>query len=206
MQDRPRAEHRAHQGGSRGTAPLPGDIELKHAEQRWAAYTQEPESLAGTSLLHTEWTPGNVLVSDRARLVDWAWPTRGAPWIDPACLAVWLIASGHAPRSAESWAARVPSWHDAPASALDEFARIQALMWEGIAADSTEEWTAGLARAARNWAAHRETRLPAQGHRTAPHPSKTPATARPDAPNKPPKGTKPQLRYGVKRDKKAPER
>lgn len=72
--------------------------------------------------------PGNVLVNGRAYLVDWAWPTRGAAWIDPACLAVWLIASGHSPYSAESCAARVPSWQSAPADALDEFARVQALM------------------------------------------------------------------------------
>jgi hypothetical protein len=105
---------------------------------------------------------GNVLVADRARLVDWAWPTRGAAWIDPACLAVWLTASGHAPHSAESWAARVPAWQAAPPAALDEFARIQALMWEGIAADSPEQWTTSLARASRQYAAYRESRLPSQ--------------------------------------------
>jgi len=137
---------------------FPRSIEVKQAEQRWAAYTEAPKLLAGNSLLHTEWTPGNVLVSGRARLVDWAWPTRGAAWIDPACLTVWLITSGHTPRSAESWAARVPSWHTVPDGALAEFARIQALMWEGIAADSGEEWTANLARAARQWVRHRKTR------------------------------------------------
>jgi hypothetical protein len=134
----------------------PDGIEVKLAEQRWAAYTRTPGLLAGRSLLHTEWTPGNVLVGERALLVDWAWPTRGAAWIDPACLGVWLIASGHAPDSAESWAARVPSWRDAPPGALDEFARVQALMWEGIADDSAEEWTKKMARAARRWASHRE--------------------------------------------------
>jgi hypothetical protein len=56
---------------------LPGGIEVKQAEDRWRAYTDRPELLAGPALLHTDWTPGNVLVSDRARLVDWAWPTRG---------------------------------------------------------------------------------------------------------------------------------
>lgn len=140
----------------------PAGIDVKQAGQRWAAYTATPGLLAGTSLLHTDWTPGNVLIGERAHLVDWAWPTRGAAWIDPACLAVWLIASGHTPGSAESWAARIPSWHSAPASAVDEFARIQALMWAGIAADSPEEWTTNLARAARNWATHRETRLPSR--------------------------------------------
>jgi hypothetical protein len=100
--------------------------------------------------------------SPTARLVDWAWPTRGAAWIDPACLVVWLIASGHAPHSAESWATRIPSWKAASPVALDEFARIQALMWEGIAADSTEEWTTNLARASRQYATYREGHLPSQ--------------------------------------------
>jgi hypothetical protein len=139
---------------------LPGDIEVKQAEDRWRAYTDRPELLVGPALLHTDWTPSNVLVSDRARLVDWAWPTRGAAWIDPACWTVWLIASGHAPDSAESWAARIPSWQHVPADALDEYAHIQARMWDGIDAESTEDWTATLARAARLWADHRNSHLP----------------------------------------------
>jgi hypothetical protein len=133
-------------------------IEVKRADQRWASYTSSPDLLAGASLLHTDWSPGNVLVSERAYLVDWAWPTRGAAWIDPACLVVWLIASGHTPRSAEAWAAQIPSWQSAPADSLDEFARVQALMWEGIAADSSEPWTNNLARASRLWTRYRESR------------------------------------------------
>lgn len=139
---------------------LPGDIEVKQAEGRWRAYTSKPKLLAGPALLHTDWTPGNVLVDERAMLVDWAWPTRGAAWIDPACWAVWLIASGHAPDSAESWAARIPSWQHAPSTALDEYARIQASMWDCIDAESTEDWTATLARAAHQWASYRGHRLP----------------------------------------------
>jgi hypothetical protein len=143
--------------------PCPEGNQIKQAEDRWAAYTKTPGLLAGTSLLHTEWTPGNVLVADRARLVDWAWPTRGAAWIDPACLAVWLIASGHVPHSAESWTARIPSWQAASPATLDEFARIQALMWEGIAADSPEGWTTNMARASRQYATYREGRLLLRG-------------------------------------------
>jgi transcriptional regulator with XRE-family HTH domain len=68
------------------------------------------------------------------------------------------------PRSAESWAAQVPSWQSAPASALDEFARVQALMWDGIAADSPEEWTKSLARASRKWANYREALSSSNGN------------------------------------------
>jgi hypothetical protein len=135
--------------------PCP-DVELKRAEQRWASYTDTPELLIGPGLLHTEWTPGNVLVSDRAYLVDWAWPTRGAAWIDPACWIVWLISSGHSPSSAEYWAAKIPSWPSATASSLDEFARIQARMWAGIAEESSEPWTKSLATASLLWSSHRD--------------------------------------------------
>jgi hypothetical protein len=134
--------------------PCP-DADIKQAGRRWASYTDMPELLAGTGLLHTEWTPGNVLVSSRAYLVDWAWPTQGAAWIDPACWTVWLVKSGHTPHSAEQWAARIPSWQDAPAAALDEFSQVQARMWAGIAAESSEPWTHEIAAAALAWSRYR---------------------------------------------------
>jgi hypothetical protein len=136
--------------------PCP-DTALKRAEERWADYTDRPEILAGSALLHTDWTPGNVLVGGRAYLVDWAWPTRGAAWIDPACWVVWLIASGHSPRQAEQLAGCVRSWRDAPPDPVSEFARVQARMWDGIAADSPVPWIEAVAGAARQWAAHRDT-------------------------------------------------
>jgi hypothetical protein len=140
------------------------DVELKRAEQRWASYTGTPELLIGSSLLHTEWTPGNVLVSERAYLVDWAWPTKGAAWIDPACWVVWLITSGHSTRSAEYWAAKFPSWQDAPARSLDEFARIQARMWAGIAQESCEPWAKSVATASLLWSSHRDILITMPGH------------------------------------------
>lgn len=33
------------------------DIDVKQADQRWAAYTGTPEQLAGACLLHTDWSP-----------------------------------------------------------------------------------------------------------------------------------------------------
>lgn len=50
---------------------------------------------AGSALTHSDWTPDNVLVSPgRAWLIDWAWPTLGAAWTDPACWILRLMASG----------------------------------------------------------------------------------------------------------------
>jgi hypothetical protein len=65
---------------------------LKRAEDRWRTYTDDPAdalALAGGSLAHTDWMPDNVLIAKgRAWLVDWAWPTLAAAWIDPAS---WLL-------------------------------------------------------------------------------------------------------------------
>lgn len=145
-----------------GEIPCP-DLPLKVAQQRWSSYSDAPELFEGDHLLHTEWTPGNVLINDGAQLVDWAWPTRGAVWIDPACWVVWLVASGHSPRSAEAWAAQIPAWHAAPRSALNVFARAQAALWDSIAQDGPELWTERVAAAARLWAEHRTTEMARTG-------------------------------------------
>ncbi|MFJ9691927.1 aminoglycoside phosphotransferase [Kitasatospora sp. NPDC101183] len=145
-----------------GSVPCP-EIELRRAEQRWAAYVDGPEvaaRFAGESLLHTDLNNENVLVHEgRALLVDWAWATRGAAWIDPALWVIWLIAvGGHAPAQAEAWAARVPAWKSGEPTVMDAFAQAQARMWDEIAGEAPDPWTARLTRAARQWADFREHR------------------------------------------------
>ncbi|MCP2337383.1 hypothetical protein [Actinomadura rupiterrae] len=131
-------------------------IELKDARQRWAAYSDKAALFAGDRLLHTEWTPTNVLITDdNAWLVDWAWPTAGADWIDPACLIVWLVSAGHTPQQAEAQVSALPSWRHAPDEAVTEFARVQAQMWRGIAESDGHRWAEDLAAAARAWTEHR---------------------------------------------------
>ncbi|MFI6155774.1 aminoglycoside phosphotransferase [Kitasatospora sp. NPDC051170] len=142
-----------------GRVPCPG-IELRQAEQRWAAYVDEPGTaarFAGDALLHTDLNNENVLVQgERAVLVDWAWATRGAAWIDPALWVIWLIAAGgHSPASAEGWAARVPAWGLGDPALLEIFAKAQARMWADIAGSEPDPWTASLSRAARRWARFR---------------------------------------------------
>ncbi len=133
----------------------PAGIELKHAEQRWSAYSPNAHLFAGDHLAHTDWSPGNVLIASDARLVDWAWPTRAAPWIDPACWIVWLIASGHRPADAETRAASVPAFARAPHHAVTAFAAAQAAMWAEIGNDAPHP---GLAAAADDWHKHRASR------------------------------------------------
>jgi len=81
--------------------PCP-ELPVKRAEQRWAAYVDNPDLglLTGATLLHTDFNPLNVLMTAHgAWIIDWAWPTRGAAFIDPACFLLRLMLAGHPGRS-----------------------------------------------------------------------------------------------------------
>lgn len=135
------------------------DVPLKRLEDRWAglATHSELKLLAGDSLLHTDLNPHNILIDDTARIVDWAWPTAGTAWIDPACAALWLIAEGHAPAAAETWAAQIPSWATASRHGIDAFTTASCRLWEQIAHDDPQPWKQRLHTAAQAWAEHRMT-------------------------------------------------
>ncbi|MEU8999817.1 aminoglycoside phosphotransferase [Streptomyces caniferus] len=141
------------------------DIGLRHAEQRLERYAAHPNDLrffAGDHLLHTDLNNANVLVNtrtsqgDQARLVDWAWATRGAAWLDAGYWVIWLIASGHTPASAERWAAETPAWHTAPVEGIAAFAAANRNVWEEISTADPDPWTVRLAAAAATWHDHRE--------------------------------------------------
>ncbi|MEB8338034.1 phosphotransferase family protein [Streptomyces endophyticus] len=139
----------------------PAGVDLKEIGQRLAAYLDGPddaELLNGDALLHTDWHPDNVLIVEgAARVVDWAWPTRGASWIDTAYWVIWLVAAGHDPVDAELWAAKVPAWSTATGDALKVFAKAQARLWAEIAEDAPDiAWMCDLADAAGRWAAYRQ--------------------------------------------------
>ncbi|MFE9768193.1 aminoglycoside phosphotransferase [Streptomyces sp. NPDC005808] len=144
-------------------APLtvPPQVETKTMPQRMSAYVTNPDDLqkfAGPHLVHTDWKPDNVLITDnRARLVDWAWASRGAAWIDPALWVIWLIAAGHTAEEAQELAERHPAWKTTPKSSIDAFARAQRRLWKSIAhADEDNEWTHNLCAAATTWAEYRK--------------------------------------------------
>lgn len=131
-------------------APL--DMEMGRAEERWAEHAPEGTAglFAGDTLLHTDLTPENVLISDRAHLVDWSSPTRGAAWIDPALLVVSLVDAGHTVEDADALAGGFASWVTACPRAKAAFAMANARQWESAA---TKERTAWRHRMARNAAA-----------------------------------------------------
>jgi hypothetical protein len=143
-----------------GEAANPPRVVTDHIEQRWAEHAQanEAELLGGEHLLHTDLRPDNILISGtRAWIVDWSWPTRGAAWIDPACLTLWLIAHGFSPPDAQRWMRTVPTARDVPSAALDAFTRINARLWSRIAMDDPQPWKARLANAATEWTTYRTT-------------------------------------------------
>lgn len=129
-------------------------IELRDATQRLAAHVAHEGDLhhfAGDTLLHTDWNPSNVIIGDDARIVDWGWATRGAPWLDTAYWTIWLIAAGHTPASAEQHAAQVPSWQSGSTAAMDAFAAANAHLWTRAAGDDPDPWTRRIMTAAQGW-------------------------------------------------------
>ncbi|WKK23746.1 protein kinase [Streptomyces olivoreticuli] len=137
------------------------DVARDWTEDRWDAYVGSEEelvSLRGDALLHTDINPDNLTVGEVGSwIIDWAWPTRGPAFIDPACFVVQLISAGHSPESAEGWAARCTAWADADSKAIDVFAGAYLRMLRAIANRRPDEaWLKAMAEAAQAWVDHRD--------------------------------------------------
>ncbi|MFF9589128.1 aminoglycoside phosphotransferase [Streptomyces sp. NPDC014646] len=133
--------------------PCP-DIELKRAEDRWSGYAgpASVEQFVGDTLLHTDLAPHNVLITTRAHLIDWAWPTRGAGWIDPAVLILRLMEAGHSAPSADAWAReQFPTWAAAPDASVRVFSEANARTWDEIASADPQTWKKNMSRLAHDW-------------------------------------------------------
>lgn len=135
-------------------------VPMLSASRRWGPYLDNPDDakhFTGNSLLHTDANPSNYLIADgRAWLVDWAWATRGAAFIDIALLLPRLVDAGHSLADAEGWAARHAVWRDADPCSISVFARAVARQWQGFAdRNPGEQWRLTMAQAAAGWADHR---------------------------------------------------
>ncbi|MGH3812562.1 MAG: aminoglycoside phosphotransferase [Pseudonocardiaceae bacterium] len=136
-------------------------VYFRPAEQRWADAIDDPAVrvlLAGDTILHTDYNPANILVTTNGavQIIDWAWPTKGAAWLDPAHLVPRLIAGGHSPAGAEEVARECPSLREADPVAIDLFASALTSLWAEIARDQPgEAWKQTLAASARQWWTHR---------------------------------------------------
>ena len=129
----------------------PADVDIKQAVDRWAQYAPPGTSqhFDGDALLHTDFAPDNVLIAGgRARLIDWAWPTRGAAWIDPGALALRLLEAGHPVEAAIEFANYFPSWRDAAPEALAAFGTATASLWREITEQDEAPWKRAMAEQA----------------------------------------------------------
>lgn len=137
-----------HQLAAIGCPELP----VKQARQRWAAYVDREadlDLLDGDALRHTDFNPLNVLLGlDRVWIIDWAWPTRGAAFIDAACLLIRAMAAGHDADQAEALAYLCPGWQQAPSVAIDIFALVSARLHGEIARNDPQPFKQRLAAVA----------------------------------------------------------
>lgn len=141
------------------TIPCP-DLPVKEAIERWAGYLDPADHhwLTGDTLLHTDFNPLNILLTPTTTwIIDWAWPTRGQAFIDPACFLLRLIANGHGPAEAEAWAQQCTGWHQAPPPAISAFATASARLFAEIAGNDPQPWKQHLAHAAAQWLTYRQT-------------------------------------------------
>ncbi|MCO5994184.1 aminoglycoside phosphotransferase family protein [Actinoallomurus rhizosphaericola] len=138
----------------------PADLdpwEAEHLPRLVELEATAPELVDGDALLHTDLQPGNLLIEDGAVMViDWAWASRGAAWVDPAFMVIRLMAAGHSPQSAEVWASQIPAWREAPAAAVTAFAATVLGLWgHKTRSAAARPHSAKLTAVARNWARHR---------------------------------------------------
>jgi len=116
----------------------------------------EHPALTGHTLIHTDLNPANLIVTPSGlRIVDWAFTTKAAAWVELALLVQWLIGSGHTPEQAEEWLARFPAWIASDPQTLDEFASRNASKWSGKAGQSTARWMHDLAAWTAQWSVYR---------------------------------------------------
>jgi hypothetical protein len=134
----------------------PGGGGLRTIEDRWAEYIGDrARLLAGSVVAHTDLHRHNIMISGaQARLIDWAWPTLAAPWVDTACAGLQLIVAGHDPAQAEAWCQQSPAYRAASPAAITAFTDAASAMWQEIAAQGRHAWTPGVAAAAAQWARH----------------------------------------------------
>lgn len=114
----------------------------------------------GSALLHTDLHEHQFMIDDASssvRVIDWGRPACGGAWVDTAFLVVRLIAAGHAPAIAETWATTVPAWSARTDEGVTAFACYVAGLWGYRAATAPFPGATRLTTAARDYAQYRLT-------------------------------------------------
>ncbi|MFI1676046.1 protein kinase [Streptomyces sp. NPDC020607] len=141
------------------STPLP-EVAQDWPETRWnrfAADAEEAKLFAGDSLVHGDINPSNLLLGeDGSWVVDWAWPTRGSAFIDPALLVLQLISAGQLPEDAEAWVSRCDAWTEADPWGIDAFAMANLRLYRKRAKRFPEQaWLRAMEASAQEWVDHR---------------------------------------------------
>ena len=136
---------------------------FKRAEDRWRPYLDDPEAVTVFAGQYSPTLTGHRTTCwsrpHRAWLIDWAWPTLGAAWTDPACWILRLMASGGHTVARGRTASLPPTRLQAADPAhIDLFAAANVRLWDEIAQSSTSAWTMKMAQAAKSWSAYRQAR------------------------------------------------
>ncbi|MEU3018919.1 protein kinase [Nocardiopsis sp. NPDC007018] len=112
--------------------PLPA-VARGWEETRWDRFATDDEKalLRGDSLTYTDVHELNFLLTEGGTwLLDWGWPTHGAPVIMPSDLAVQLVAARHSPESAEGWVGQLEAWKASSPESVIAFARANVGLYE----------------------------------------------------------------------------
>ncbi|TDD94790.1 phosphotransferase [Actinomadura rubrisoli] len=138
------------------SAPCP-DVPMLSGGKRWQRFADDPAPFEGSALLHTDLNEDNFLITaqGRAYVIDWAFVTRGAAWLELMLLIPWLIKAGHTPQAADQWVSQFPSWVAAPPADLDAFSAAFAQQWRAASQVRDDEWIARHADLTSRWAAYR---------------------------------------------------
>ncbi|MET7945893.1 hypothetical protein [Micromonospora sp. NPDC005324] len=136
-------------------------VAVRPFAERWDSLIA-PELVEGDTLLHTDMTPRNFLVSTGeagsatiVRLVDWSSPARGAAWVDAAFLLLRLVRAGHTPAAAEAWATQIPAYVSAPEQSVTSFADALTRLWRRKQLAASAPHHGPLLDAAHWWSAYR---------------------------------------------------
>jgi hypothetical protein len=140
--------------------PCPDVVRLK-VEDRYTAPEPGASALAGSSLLHCDLNPSNVLITSdgTARVVDWAFCSRGAGWLEYGFLLPWMLRDGHSPEQAEQWLSRLDGWTLAETGLVDLFAGALARAWTRRDVEGAPEWVREYAAVVRAWNDYRGVRV-----------------------------------------------
>jgi hypothetical protein len=134
------------------TRECPPSVMLR-VDDRYKALDVRAEVFAGTSLLHCDLNPDNVLITadGAARIVDWAFVSRGAAWLDFGFMVPWLLRAGHSPASAEAWLGQFPLWKGADLEHVDLFASLLDQTWARRNVEGAPAWLIEYAGLVRTW-------------------------------------------------------